>query len=633
MQNNETSVITRKLTASTFQRQIFQELLDFLKYIRIKETAEGNFEKREPTKLLQYYKISELYIESKEEISQLKKNYPNLKSVVGNINKLLDVFKENDSNAFLLLDAYLQFSQLKKEYLKETKDDAPTYMVLKADQKHVYIEGSSDFIDQKPDLKNYFWDSVQNKKFLASIMSICKDVRNNKGNFSASEVSGTWFAYSLIEKGVTLDFAYRGIGTSGFRNDHQTLIFSTDPGDDHIRITSVHKTLMDGVAVHVEHIDRDKVADKEKVEAYRLPAAINATKVRLHISDDAPVTAFIGRPIFENGGMDIQRDGYITPENYEIDKLKSVHMTASACTTMFQNGVADCKVAIERMQSSVAVEFMKSVIGNVMRDTTRQTLAAAFNINTPINDDKYSNKEVKDRFEIAKLGIQIAVDGGFDRVTWDGADRVHVPSIPIIDQMSHQQFVQLVHKAHENGLQTYFSAGLEAKHIERCVITGVDGLGIGTSLHYTDKQSKLMGALNPKAIAEVLEKRNEAENTVLGKAAKLLAQLDRLYFEKNIYDEEDLLRNDLFNVILEQDQEKALVLIDDTRANRIKEIPYEVQSPVFGRAIRTIEFLKSKVVNNLNLTNKEEEKFSEIKTAIFENDIKRLQNVFQRIEY
>ncbi|MCF6796752.1 hypothetical protein L1M59_11535 [Bacillus sp. ET1] len=631
MHNNENSVITRKLTATAFQRQIFQELLDFIKFIRIKETAGGNFEKREPTKLLQYYKIHELYIESKEELSQLIKNYPKLKLVVDNLYKLLDVFKENDSNACILLDAYMQFSQLKKDYLmKEVDGDKLSHIVLKADQKNVYIEGSADFTDTKPDLKDYFLDSVQNKKFLSSIMSVCKDVRNSKRNFSAGEVSGMWFAYSLIEKGVTLDFAYRGIGTSGFRKDHQTLIFSTDPGDDHIRITSVHKTLMDGVAVHVEHIDRDKVTDKEKVEAYRLPAAINTAKVRLHISDDAPVTAFIGRPIFENGSIDIQKGGYITPENYEIDKLKSVHMTASACTTMFQNGVADCKVAIERMQSSVAVEFMKSVIGNVMRDTTRQTLAAAFNINTSINDDKYSNKEVTDRFEIAKLGIQIAVDGGFDRVTWDGADRVHVPSIPIIDQMSHQQFVQLVHMAHENGLQTYFSAGLEAKHIERCVITGVDGLGIGTSLHYMDKQTKLMGAFNPKSIDEVLEKRNEAENTVLGKAAKLLAQLDRLYFEKNIHDEEDLLRNELFNAILEQDQEKTGMLINDTRANRIKEIPYEDQNPVFGRAIRTIKFLKSKVANDLDLTNEEEEKYHEIKTAISENDLKRLQNVFQK---
>ncbi|QTL47333.1 hypothetical protein [Priestia aryabhattai] len=633
MYNNESSVVIRKLSAASFQRQIFEEFLDFLKLIRIKENADDNFEKREPTKLLQYYKISELYIESQEEICQLTKNYPQLNLDVNNLHKLLDVFNENESNACILLDAYMQFSQLKKEYLMKEADtdaDASSYIALKADQQNVYIEGSTDFINMNSDLKDLFLDNVQNKKFLASIMSICKNVRTNKRNFLASEVSGTWFAYSLIEKGVTLDFAYRGIGTSGFRKDHQTLIFSTDPGDDHIRITSMHERLMDGIAVHVEHIDRDKITDKEKMEAYRLPAAINAAKVRLHISDDAPVTAFIGRPVFENGSMDIQNGGYITSKNYDIDKLKSVHMTASACTTMFQNGIADCKVAIERMSSFVAVEFMKSVIGNVMRDTTKQTLAAAFNINTPFIDDKYSNTEVTDQFEIAKLGIQIAVDGGFDRVTWDGADRVHIPSIPIIDQMSHQQFVQLVHMAHENGLQTYFSAGLEAKHIERCVITGVDGLGIGTSLHYMDSQTKLMGAFNPKVIAEVLEKRNEAENTYLGKAAKLLAKLDRLYFEKNIHDEENLLRNDLFEAILEQDQEKVKILINDPRINRIQEIPFEDQNSVLGRAIRTIEFLKSKASNDLGLTREEKEKYHEIKTSISENDLKRLQNIFQK---
>src|SRR3954447_6428498 len=113
MHSNETPLITRKLTATAFQRQIFQELLDFLKFIRIKEAAGSSFEKREPTKLLQYYKISELYIETKEEMNQIIKNYPKLKSVVDNLYKLLDVFKENDSNALILLDAYMQFSELK----------------------------------------------------------------------------------------------------------------------------------------------------------------------------------------------------------------------------------------------------------------------------------------------------------------------------------------------------------------------------------------------------------------------------------------------------------------------------------------------------------------------------------------
>ncbi|MBY0035646.1 hypothetical protein H7U08_03530 [Bacillus cereus] len=47
--------------------------------------------------------------------------------------------------------------------------------------------------------------------------------------------------------------------------------------------------------------------------------------------------------------------------------------------------------------------------------------------------------------------------------------------------------------------------------------------------------TKLIGAYNPKAIIKVLEKRNEAEQSILGKTAKLLAKIDRLYFEENIH--------------------------------------------------------------------------------------------------
>lgn len=620
----------RKLSASAFQRLIFGEILDFFRLVGITETAGDDFQKREPTKLLEYYSIEELYNESLKQLEELIKTYHDLK-FGDRLKELIGVFKDNSSNAFILLNSYLEFSAIKKEYLKESDDTGASKILLMADVKNVYIETNGDFLSESERLTEFLENSVEDKKFLTSIMDICKDVRNQARSFTANENSSVWFAYSLIGKGLTMDFAYRGLGTSGFRKDHHTLIFSTDPGDDHIRITSMNKDLIDGVAVHVEHIDRDMVTDKDKVEAYRLPAAINAAKVRLHISDDAPVTAFIGRPVFENGSNDIQKTGYVTHDNYEMDKLKSVHMTASACTTMFLNGVADCKVAVERMQSSDAIEFMKSVVGNVMRDTTEQTLAAAFNINTPFYDDKFSGKELKERFEIANLAIEVAVAGGFDRVTWDGADSVHVPSLPVIDQMDHKQFVELVHKAHENGLQTYYSAGLKAEHVERCVITGVDGLGIGTSLHYMDKVTHLMGAFDPKAIARVLKMRDKAEKTSLGKAAVLLAKLDRLYFEKTLHPEEDKLRLELYNALLEKDTKKAEALYKDKRAERVKAINSEGLNGVLGRAARHLDFFRSMAERNSGISDEEQSRIKEIHEMLMAKDLKGLEKVFAAV--
>ncbi|WP_279146073.1 MULTISPECIES: hypothetical protein [Clostridium] len=624
---DQNNIITRKLTSSAFQRQIFEELLDFFRIIGIMETSGSEFQKREPTKLIEYFTTEELYSESINQLKELIVLYPKL-TFLNYLTNLIEVFNSQGGNGNLLLNSYLDFSDLKKSYLKESNYSS-TNILLKADRENVYIESTDTFIEESPDLKEYFDDIVIDKKFMTSAMNVCKEVRNQGRNFTADETSSIWFSYSLLKKGYTLDYGYTGLGTSGFRKWHQTLIFSTDPGDDHIRITAMDKKLMDGVAVHVEHIDRDMVTDKNKVEAYRLPAAINAVKVRLHISDDAPVTAFIGRPVFENGYPDIQAKGYVTKENFDMDKLKSVHMTASACNTMFQNGVCDCKVAIERMQVSDAIEFMKSVVGNVMRDSTKQTLAAAFNINTPIFDDVYSNTEITKPFEIAKLGIKIAVAGGFDRITWDGADSIHVPSIPVINQMTHREFVELVHTAHENGLQTYFSAGLTVEDIEKCVITGVDGLGIGTSLHYMDKQTHLMGAFDPKAILSTLEKRNEIENSVLGKSALFLAKLDRIYYEKTIHEDEDKIRIDLYNVLLNQDIKNAAILLKDPCLKRVKEISYEGPNNVLGRAIRSINFYISLIDKKVPLSEEQVQIYETIGGMLSKNDVSGLQKIFQ----
>ena len=44
-------------------------------------------------------------------------------------------------------------------------------------------------------------------------------------------------------------------------------------------------------------------------------------------------------------------------------------MTASACTAMFINGIAECKIAIEKMSKDQAIEFMRSVKANTIRNS------------------------------------------------------------------------------------------------------------------------------------------------------------------------------------------------------------------------------------------------------------------------
>ena len=548
---------------------------------------------------MSYDTIDEQYKKAIKKLEELKISYPNLGSKFFCImTDVIEDFIKTNTNGLKLLDSYLEFSNLRKEYLEEESESNYHNVYLTASKDEIYIQTDLSLLESDMDLQKELNTCEQTKTYLSNLMSICRNVRDQERNFTDAELSGIFHGYSLLEIGSTLDFSKKTIGTSGFRPKHHTFIFTTDPGDDHIRITSRSNALMDGVAVHVEHIDRDQESSKEKVEAYRLPAAINAGKVRLHIGNSAPVTAFIGRPVFENFDKN-NSSKPISHKDFQMDKLKSVHMTASACSAMFHNGISDCKIAIERMYLADAIEFMKCVVGNVFRDPETQSLAAAFNLNTPYYDNRSTSEEeatilpLNDPFEIGKMAIEVAKAGGFQRVTWDGASN-QIPSKPIIDQLSHEQFTELVHLAHEAGLQTYFSAGLEAEHIARCVYTGVDGLGIGTSLHYIDPDTKLMGAFDVEKIKAVLSERTKAEKTLQGRAAILLARMDRLYYEHNLTDRQNALRAQLYEAVKSQDLPTLKELLEKEELKAIISLPADQDLPVIEQAKRTLQFVERK---------------------------------------
>src|SRR5699024_4637476 len=108
-----------------------------------------------------------------------------------------------------------------------------------------------------------------------------------------------------------------------------------------------------------------------------------------------------------------------------------------------------------------------------------------FNINAPLLDDRPEVVSVtgeprwaRTQREIGLLGVEIAAAAGFDKVTWDGTADTY-PSRCITDQLTKPVAVELVHRAHEAGLLTYYSAGFRFSNIPDAVTTGVDGIGIG----------------------------------------------------------------------------------------------------------------------------------------------------------
>jgi hypothetical protein len=390
------------------------------------------------------------------------------------------------------------------------------------------------------------------QEFVATAMQMCAEYRRLRcPEFGPDDDLALQRAYRLLDEGVRLPATHDPIRHTEERSV-QTYLSFADPGDGHLAVTVRDPDLLAGLIVHIEYIDRDNVDKKDVIEAYRLPAIRNAARVRLHVGHATPCTAYIGRPVFEGS-------------DFELGLLKAAHTMASVCSGMFSHGIADCKIAMDGMTASQAAEFMKVVAGNVVRNPLTQSLSAAFNLNTQLKDDLHSHGLLVNKPEdVAELAIRIVLSGHFDKIAWDGASD-KVPSDPIIGLLSRARLLDLVHAAHERGLETYISAGLKPHHMRDAVMIGVGGVGIGTKLHYM--QGKVIGGIDPDKVRKALAFQKKAAEGVAGQAARELAQLDWRFAERSL---NVPVRLELFRILSEY--------LSDIDAH--EEDPYEPQGAV-----------------------------------------------------
>ncbi|MCA9814551.1 MAG: phosphate/phosphite/phosphonate ABC transporter substrate-binding protein [Cyanobacteria bacterium HKST-UBA01] len=639
----------QSIKSDEFRNIVVRFILDVIREMRVKlrsagDSGDTDFVSREPALLLKMSTAQEMLKQAQSELDNLIRISSNGSSPTNEVIKfresLIKVLGELNKNNATIEDLKVLFEtlqQIRIDHLGLPSANKEDTVEINGDELNldISVNNSSQFSE--------FADAIQKRtssdKYLSSISQMLMTARAEKRILTTDEQISIEVAKVLLENGTTLPTAYANIPASGF-GAYQTQLYSTDPGDDHIRVTCSDNELMKGVVVHIEHIDRDGEKNKELVEAYRLPAALNVAKVRLHVGVDAACSSYIGRPVFES-------------DSFNRDLLKAAHMTACACTTMFLNGVADAKVAIEKMTSTQAIDFMRCISGNVFRDKHRQFLAAAFNINTPIIDDRsadkrdrsYSDSSNKDDiaslpygiFEsnprrIAKLGIDICKAGGFDKVTWDGAADVS-PSKPITEQIEFPHLLDLVHEAHEKGLLCYISAGLKAPDMKIATELGIDGVGIGNSLHYLRKgkgDAVEVGAFKPESIRDCLKHRDQAMTTPLGKAGRMLARLDRLYFENSLPNPQDeKRRQDLYSALRNRSEQDCSKIIKDL--NHIEALPIEAGHPLIARARRRLLTMESTQFETVTVgapaSRRDGYSYSNLQELINTNQITRLAEI------
>ncbi|MBN1209238.1 MAG: hypothetical protein JXB05_30555 [Myxococcaceae bacterium] len=496
------------------QRLVLAQMMEMIEIARARaiQARQGPFRKTEPIPLFKPLSVQERTAYVRAELEKLSSEFGELSEFARAIGGVL---QRMDTSSVLELEEELH--ALRRRWIDDVAEET-------GDARELEVEPSA-----RVDAASLLIDSI----------------RRERRKPTPQERRTLHQAYEALAHGARVSLPYKPLPLPG-HGVTQTNMSITDPGEGHVLGTSTREDFMRGVYVHVEHLERGH-QDRSAVESYRIPSILNVAKVRMHVGGQAPVTSFIGRPLFDSG-------------RFHLDLWKVVHTMAAAASAMFQQGVAECKFAMERMTASQIIEFMRCLRSNVLRNPRTQYLSAAFNLNTPILDDRDGGeRRVTGRREIGMLGIELVKAGGFDKVTWDGSADTY-PSVPVMEQISHATAVELVHRAHEQGLLTYFSAGFRLPQIAAAVYAGVDGVGIGGAqiLRYMDADTGFHGPFQPENIPAILAARDEAARSPLGRAAALLARLDFLSSQRKLTESQERLRFELFEALCRKEVEGLL---------------------------------------------------------------------------
>lgn len=417
--------------------------------------------------------------------------------------------------------------------------------------------------------------------FLTQMVALHAAQRDAGRRPTADELLAEYLEDVLLGTNTRLLLRTKPYGSPGFR-DWQTYMALTDPGPGHRHGTSRNAELH-GATVHCEHLERDPAASRDACEPYRVADLTEVARVRMLVSPTIPVTAYVGRPVFES--------------DFETSLPKVVNMAVSASAALFDRALTEVKHAMDNLSATQAIRFMRAVAAAVPRDRHVQVLAAAFCVNSPIMDDRPATlavnggapRSVSDRFQVGLLAIELVREGGFDKVTWDGAADGY-PSKCVLDQLDFDQAVTLVHVSHEAGLLTYFSGGFRFEHLSRAVETGVDGVGVGGAqiLRFMDSRNGHHGPFKAENVPRILGVRDQASRSVLGRSARVLARLDQMSYELSISAADEWLRHLLYRALRDRDGSMLEELLPHLA--QVESLPLEDEVPaVVGSARRLLE--------------------------------------------
>lgn len=323
--------------------------------------------------------------------------------------------------------------------------------------------------------------SLLKQQLIATAMIAIRSARTAGRPLTATEKVYVNHAERAVAKGASLAAPIGvGIGGAGVRA-FQTQISLADVGGGHLDVTLRDGRLLRGLVVHHEHIDRESldVAPYRMIspEANARLCLHAAGQVPVTVYYGRPSY----QASVKNGGADAPKTESIS-QAFETDSTTPINTLAAAAEAVFSHGTADVKVSMDGLTARQAIKLMSCVAKKTPRGPN-QFFSAAFNLNRPLVDDRTSPPvTLTDPREIARLVPAIAHEGGWQKVTIDSASD-KVPSTPLMELIGFEALVDFTHAAHGFGLETYISGGMRDQHFEDAVLSGVGGVGVGYSMH------------------------------------------------------------------------------------------------------------------------------------------------------
>jgi hypothetical protein len=346
--------------------------------------------------------------------------------------------------------------------------------------------------------------------------------------------------------------------SSVYPETFRTQMAITDPGLDHVSQTLANPRLLDGNWIHMEIIDRDT----DNTAPYGNPGFKSLALVRMLLGNDAPSTAFFGRPNYIASTLSDTVPGMSTVEAaMKFNLPTAANWMANAARSVLNMGYSEAKFCMDGLTPENVKTLGKAVHAQANLQEG-EYISAAFNLNSLLKDfslvpadaPQISGAPTPHQRGLMLQGAQRAIDeakeGGFKKVTVDSASMTP-PSYPLIEFFSVDNLFKWAHHAHELGLETYGSGGMRDYHFPLLQLAGLDGVGVGFSIHDAPTASApgKAGRLRTDKVESEVQLRNAAEKAPVGRAATLMRMLDEKKSDGTITPEQEKLRTEVFNFI------------------------------------------------------------------------------------